>query len=42
MRLICDKCDCEMTVVWDNFSTRPNYWICPTCKFKVRNVRYME
>ena len=30
----CEKCDCEMTVVWDSLLTQPNYCICPTCKFK--------
>ena len=42
MRLICAKCDCEMVEVCGYFSTRPMYWICPSCKFKVKNADYKE
>lgn len=37
MKLICVKCGCEMTTVCGDFSTRPTYWICPRCKYKVKN-----
>ena len=42
MRLICVKCDCEMAVVCEDFSTRPMYWICPRCKYKIKNADYKE
>ena len=42
MNLICGKCDCRMTVVYGYFSTRPMYWICPECKYKVKNADYKE
>ena len=42
MRLVCGKCDCEMNVVCGYFSTRPMYWICPRCKYKVKNADYKE
>ena len=42
MRLVCGKCDCEMTEVCGYFSTRPMYWICLRCKYKVKNADYKE
>lgn len=35
MKLICDKCDCEMTEIVGFWSTKPRGWICPKCKYKV-------
>ena len=40
MKLICDKCDCVMYEMYGDFSTRPMYWICPNCKYKVKNAAY--
>lgn len=42
MRLVCGKCNCEMTVMYGYFSTRPMYLVCPRCKYKVRNADNME
>lgn len=42
MRLVCGKCNCEMTVVYGYFSTSPMYYVCPRCKYKVRNADNME
>lgn len=38
MRLVCGKCDCEMTAVCGWSSTRPVCWVCPRCKYKVKNA----
>lgn len=42
MRLVCGKCDCEMTPMYGYFSTRPAYWVCPVFKYKVKNADYNE
>lgn len=42
MRLVCGRCDCEMTKMYGYFSTRPMYWICPNYKYKVKNAEYEE
>ena len=42
MRLVCVACSCEMIEVCSSFSTRPAYWVCPICKYKVKNADYTE
>lgn len=37
MSLVCEKCNCEMIAMYGNFSTRPIYWECPSCKYKVKS-----
>ena len=31
-----------MTEVCSSLSTRPAYWVCPRCKYKVKNADYTE
>ena len=40
--LVCGKCDCKMAEVCGFFSTRPAYWVCPRCKYKVKNADYIQ
>lgn len=39
MRLVCEKCDCEMTILCTLWSTQPIGYICPKCKYKVMIIK---